>query len=188
MTSTSNSVSRAQIEALIVSEHYSTAFDGRQGAIENGTYVGREKPSPNDADLAPLKQVTICTLITKGGYKFVGVNMGAAVASNFDPDQGRHYAREAAIEQFWPALGYQVHRMFGGDWVFRAENEREDLTTRRAQLREDIKRFEPLVPEGMAEQLYHMDNYAAALQLRLDVYYTQVEKALADAEQEHAQT
>ena len=46
-------VTPADIEANIASEHYFTAQDGRRGALADGTYVGREKPQMDDADLIP---------------------------------------------------------------------------------------------------------------------------------------
>lgn len=42
-------VTPADIEANIFSEHYFTARDGRRGAIQDGTYAGRERPTFGEA-------------------------------------------------------------------------------------------------------------------------------------------
>lgn len=51
------------IEDTIVSEHYFTAQDGRNGALAAETYVGIEKPTASDADLLPLQLLTFCVLV-----------------------------------------------------------------------------------------------------------------------------
>lgn len=55
-------VTPADIEGNIASEHYFTARDGRSGALDNDTYVGREKPASDNSDLFPLDLLTFCVL------------------------------------------------------------------------------------------------------------------------------
>lgn len=62
------------------------------------------KPAP----WTNLDQVTICVLILRNGTKIVGVNEGPVARENFSAETGRKYAREAAVEQIWPLLGYQL--------------------------------------------------------------------------------
>lgn len=56
------------IEDVIKSEHYFTAYDGRNGAISSNEYCGREKPEEGDRDLSPLKLLTFCVLVLKNGF------------------------------------------------------------------------------------------------------------------------
>jgi hypothetical protein len=101
-------VTPADIETEIASEHYFTALDGRRGAIDSGAYVGRENPTPNDADLVPLGLVTFCVLVLRNGCKVVGINHGPVDPANFDAEHGRRDAREDAIRQVWPLLGFRL--------------------------------------------------------------------------------
>ena len=93
-------VTPADIEANIASEHYFTAADGVIGES------GHDFDARHVAD--PLKLVTICVLITRNGTKLVGANEGPVSPENFDADMGRRMAREKAIDQLWPMLGYEL--------------------------------------------------------------------------------
>lgn len=88
------------IEAEIASEHYFTAADGFFGATGAWPIDGEPK--------GPLDFITICVLITKNGTKLVGANEGPVSPENFDPELGRKYARQKAIDQLWPMLGYEL--------------------------------------------------------------------------------
>lgn len=55
-----------------------------------------------------LQHITICVLVLKNGTKIVGVNEGPVSPENFDPEIGRRYAREKAIDQIWPLLGFRL--------------------------------------------------------------------------------
>ena len=100
-------VTPADIEANIVSEHYFTARDGRLGALTNETYVGREKPLPNNTDLVPLELLTFCVLVLRNGFTVTGES-ACASPENFDPEIGRRVARENAKQKIWPLMGYEL--------------------------------------------------------------------------------
>ena len=100
-------VTPADVEANIVSEHYFTARDGRRGAIVDGTYVGREKPQPEESDLATLDLLTFCVLVLKNGFTVTGES-ACASPENFDADIGRKIARQNAVEKIWPLMGYAL--------------------------------------------------------------------------------
>ena len=97
----------ADIEANIVSEHYFTARDGRRGALVDGTYVGREKPTPGEADLAPLDLMTFCVLVLRNGFTVTGES-ACASPENFDAEIGRKIARQNAVQKIWPLMGYEL--------------------------------------------------------------------------------
>ena len=100
-------VTPADIEANIASEHYFTARDGRRGALADGTYVGREKPQMDDADLAALDLLTFCVLVLKNGFTIPGES-ACASPENFDAEIGRNIARQNAVNKIWPLMGYEL--------------------------------------------------------------------------------
>jgi hypothetical protein len=86
-------ITQAAIEDQIVSEHFFTAEEGVVGA-------GSHAP-------AALKLLTFCVLVMKNGYTVVG-KAGVASPNNFVREIGEKFAREDAIRQVWPLLGYQL--------------------------------------------------------------------------------
>ena len=100
-------ITPADIEANIASEHYFTARDGRRGALADGTYVGREKPQMDDADLASLDLLTFCVLVLRNGFTVTGES-ACASPENFDAEIGRKIARQNAVNNIWPLMGYEL--------------------------------------------------------------------------------
>ena len=100
-------ITPADIEANIASEHYFTARDGRRGALADGTYVGREKPQMDDADLATLSLLTFCVLVLRNGFTVTGES-ACASHENFNAEIGRKIARENAVAKVWPLMGYEL--------------------------------------------------------------------------------
>jgi hypothetical protein len=88
-------VTLAEIEAEIVDEFYASGA----GAFSNN-YLTKEHYSA-------LNQVTLCVLILRNGCKVIGVNYGAIDPADFDAELGRAAAREEAIDQCWPLLGFR---------------------------------------------------------------------------------
>ena len=91
-------ITPADIEANIASEHYFTAREGRMGAIDNDTYVGREMPMPDNSDLKPLELLTFCVLVLRNGFTVTGES-ACASPENFDAEIGRKIARQNAINK-----------------------------------------------------------------------------------------
>lgn len=96
------------IEDEIISEHYFDAYDARQGSISSGNYQGRERPLPDEKDLAPLKQLTFCVLILKNGAKVVGINYGSIDPARHKSDMGVIEARKDAVNKVWELMGYEL--------------------------------------------------------------------------------
>ena len=90
-------ITPADIEANIASEHYFTAS---QAIAAKSAYT--ELP-PKECDL-----LTFCVLVLHNGTKIVGINYGAIDPAQHSAEDGRKYAREHAIEQIWPLLGYEL--------------------------------------------------------------------------------
>jgi hypothetical protein len=107
-------VTPADIEAAIASEHYFTAYEGRYGALQLQSYAGRERPLPDEADLAPLRLLTFCVLVLRNGFTVTGES-ACASPENFDAEIGRKIARENAKQKLWPLMGYALkERLAGG--------------------------------------------------------------------------
>ena len=100
-------VTPTDVEANIVSEHYFTARDGRNGAMYAGTYAGRERPATAGADLLPLGLLTFCVLVLRNGFTVTGES-ACASHENFDTWIGRKIARENAVSKVWPLMGYAL--------------------------------------------------------------------------------
>lgn len=92
-------VTPADIEANIASEHYFTAEDGVDGAAIKADCVV-ELPEP-------LKLLTFCVLVLRNGYTVHGVS-ACASPENFNAELGRRIARENALHEIWPLMGYAL--------------------------------------------------------------------------------
>lgn len=97
---TAPQVTMEDIEENIAFEHYFTAFEGVAGPYG---YAG------DDAEALSL--VTFCVLVLRNGTKVVGVNYGPVSTELFNESDAKRYARENAIEQVWPLMGYWLKSM-----------------------------------------------------------------------------
>lgn len=93
-------VTMEDIEENIAFEHYFTALEGVAGPYG---YAG------DDAEALSL--VTFCVLVLRNGTKVVGVNYGPVSTELFNESDAKRYARENAIEQIWPLMGYWLKSM-----------------------------------------------------------------------------
>lgn len=93
-------ITPAVIEEHIVSEHYFTAYEGAIGAqpMTNGN-----TPCPPEV----LKLLTLCVMVLANGFTIVGKS-ACASPSNFSREIGQKVAREDAVRQIWPLLGYEL--------------------------------------------------------------------------------
>ena len=64
--------------------------------------LGSDIPIHND-----LKVLTICILVMKNGFTIIG-KAAPADPANFNPELGRTFAREDAIRQAWPLMGFAL--------------------------------------------------------------------------------
>lgn len=100
-------VTMDQINGLIVREYYFTALDGVVWTSIGGWPEGQGATDPPEQDVKPLKMLTICVLVLKNGFTVVG-HAGVASPENYKIEVGKKVARDKAIEQLWPILGYQL--------------------------------------------------------------------------------
>lgn len=64
------------------------------------------KGCPGENDVG-LKILTICLLSMKNGYTVMGKSAPAS-PENFNAELGAKFAREDAIRQLWPIMGYAL--------------------------------------------------------------------------------
>ena len=97
-------VTPQDIEANIVGEFTFSPSEYDLGCGQNFGTFDREK----------VKRHTICILTLANGFTVVGVNEGPVNAANFDADLGRKLARQKAVEQVWPLMGYALRSRLAG--------------------------------------------------------------------------
>lgn len=101
---------RVTLQALednIIAEHYFTAYEGRMGSVVEGTYETIGVDAGSDLDLDSLKLLTFCVLVLKNGYTVHGVS-ACASPENFNAEVGKSIARQNAVGQIWPLMGYEL--------------------------------------------------------------------------------
>lgn len=107
-------VTPADIEAAIASETYFTAADGARGASVGmpGASLLAEYAT---ATGSPLSLLTICVLVLRNGFTVLGQS-ACANPENFDAEIGKRIARQHAVAQLWPLLGYALReKIANGD-------------------------------------------------------------------------
>lgn len=90
-------VTPAAIENEIVHENYFTAAEGVLGRSVNENAAVIVHPE--------LELLTFCVLTLRNGYTVVGKS-ACADARNFNATIGKMVAREDAVRQVWPLLGF----------------------------------------------------------------------------------
>jgi hypothetical protein len=86
-------VTHQMVMDSIASETYFTASEGASGA-----------GAPEQADLNCL---TFCVLVLKNGFTITGQS-ACADPANYKQDIGQRIARDQAVSQIWPLLGYEL--------------------------------------------------------------------------------
>ena len=90
-------VTPADIEGNIASAYYFTGMDGNRGSSSD-LAVGDE---------IPLSLLTFCVLVLRNGFTVVGKS-ACASPENFDAELGKKIARQDAVNQMWPLMGYEL--------------------------------------------------------------------------------
>ncbi len=99
-------ITPADIEANIASEHYFTAQNGTVGAWAMGQAQGHGDEPDMDA-VTPLSLLTFCVLVLRNGYTVHG-HSACASPENFNAEIGRKIAREKALREIDPLMGYEL--------------------------------------------------------------------------------
>ncbi len=93
-------VTPAALKDEIVSEHYFTAADGARMSPDGNWPI-------HNLNTGSLGLLTFCVLVLKNGFTVVGYSACASPES-FKADLGRQYARQKAVDQIWPLLGFRL--------------------------------------------------------------------------------
>ncbi len=113
-------VTREMMEAAIESEHYFSAEQGARAALGHTVRLEDVGHGPAVHSVAwaevpaPLKLVTICCLVLRNGFTIVASSAPAS-PENFDAQIGREIARQKAVEQLWPLLGFALREQLHHD-------------------------------------------------------------------------
>jgi hypothetical protein len=59
------------------------------------------------SDHPSLKVLTLCLIVMKNGFTVIGKS-APADPQNYDENLGMKFAREDAIRQLWPLMGYEL--------------------------------------------------------------------------------
>ena len=100
-------ITPADIEANIASEHYFTAADGGNGALE------RQGSQLRIHESSCLGLLTFCVLTLRNGFTVTGES-ACASPENFNAEIGRKIARENAVNKIWPLMGYALKDKLAG--------------------------------------------------------------------------
>ena len=96
-------ITPADIEANIIDEVYFTALDGYAGTQP----FHHEEYRYGRVNSGVLGTLTFCVLVLRNGFTVVG-HSACASPENFNDEIGRKIAREKAVEQIWPLIGYEL--------------------------------------------------------------------------------
>lgn len=83
-------VASTDVESEIVDEYYRNVGSALKAPVDSPTY-----------------NVTLCVLVLRNGFVILGKS-ACVDAANFNEDTGRRLAREDAIKQVWPYLGFRL--------------------------------------------------------------------------------
>lgn len=86
----------------ISSEHYFTAADGVMGNDDIS-----DSTLPSTATMQTLGLLTFCVLVLRNGFTVTGKS-ACASPENFDAELGRKIARQNAVSEIWPLMGYEL--------------------------------------------------------------------------------
>ena len=101
-------VTPADIEAEIVGEHYFTAAQGFEKAVQDESNLPLHLLGMPDREPPPeLHLLTFCVLVLRNGFTVTGES-ACASPENFDAEVGKKVARQKAVEKVWPLLGFRL--------------------------------------------------------------------------------
>jgi len=99
---TPNRVALVDIEAAIGHEF---TFNAGEAALCLDPQTPLKGPLPSCAE--SMNVLTICLITMKNGFTVIGKS-APADPENYNPELGRKFAREDAIRQLWPLMGFAL--------------------------------------------------------------------------------
>lgn len=117
--------------------------------------------------------LTHCAITVENGFVFTGES-ACVDESNYDREIGEKVAYSNAFEKMWMPYGFFLKQKTGGDFVFRLQNERDELAERYEKLEaflltDKFNQLDDQSRELLREQFYVMRKYLSVLNARLDI-------------------
>lgn len=76
-------------------------------AIKSEFTFTADQTGPLQSSTPELKILTICLIVMKNGFTIIGKSAPAS-SDNFNAELGVKFAREDAIRQLWPLMGFAL--------------------------------------------------------------------------------
>lgn len=117
--------------------------------------------------------LTHCAITVKNGFVFTGES-ACVDESDYEREIGKKVAFSNAFEKMWMPYGFYLKQKNGGDFMFRLQNERDELAERCQKLEaflstDKFNHLDDKNRELLREQLYVMGKYLSVLNARLDI-------------------
>ena len=117
--------------------------------------------------------LTHCAITVENGFVFTGES-ACVDESNYEREIGEKVAYSNAFEKMWMPYGFFLKQKTGGDFVFRLQNERDELAERYEKLEaflltDKFNQLDDQSRELLREQFYVMRKYLSVLNARLDI-------------------
>lgn len=117
--------------------------------------------------------LTHCAITVKNGFVFTGES-ACVDESDYEREIGEKVAFSNAFEKMWMPYGFYLKQKNGGDFMFRLQNERDELVERCQKLEaflstDKFNQLDAKNKELLREQLYVMGKYLSVLNARLDI-------------------
>ena len=117
--------------------------------------------------------LTHCAITVENGFVFTGES-ACVDESNYEREIGEKVAYSNAFEKMWMPYGFCLKQKTGGDFVFRLQNERDELAERYEKLEaflltDKFNQLDDQSRELLREQFYVMRKYLSVLNARLDI-------------------
>lgn len=117
--------------------------------------------------------LTHCAITVENGFVFTGES-ACVDESNYEREIGEKVAYSNAFEKMWMPYGFYLKQKTGGDFVFRLQNERDELAERYEKLEaflltDKFNQLDDQSRELLREQFYVMRKYLSVLNARLDI-------------------
>lgn len=97
----------SDLRLAIAAEHYFTAHEAIEGAsaAHGGEY--QQVRHTDDECESRMRLLTFCVLTLRNGFVVTG-HSACVSKDTYNVEDGRKYAREAAVSQLWPLLGFRL--------------------------------------------------------------------------------
>jgi hypothetical protein len=109
MAPTSASLEASEALSAKGATHPRVSLADMNDAIAGENYINAGAAAEAAGQIAsdPMHLMTLCFLTMSNGFVVVGKSAPAS-PENYDADKGRTFAREDAIRQLWPLMGFSL--------------------------------------------------------------------------------